>query len=229
MKAYLAAIALAALVPAAALAEPVTIEYTYKIQSIGVNNAWSETTWVDSTDLMGFNVAANEFVTSRVTYDTNQPLELIAGTPETGTYALQGKFGYSVQFQNSPAAITLENESQQYLRVSAWNAGDGTYFTTYTVSGGNGSAVPNAYQLGSFDVFTGSTPFNALPGPGHVFGPVYGMVAEYSYVTGDPSAPSLYLRGVVTSAQVIASVPEPATWALLLAGLPLLLLRRKAR
>lgn len=229
MKAYLAAIALAALVPGAALAEQVTIEYTYDVQYIGVDNAWGETAWVDSTNLMGFDVAYADRVTTRVTYDTSQPLELISGTPELGTYALQGKFGYSVQFQNSPTAIILENESQQSLWVRTWVAGNGTYFATYTISGGNAGSRPSAYQIGGFEVPTGSTPFTALPRAGQVLGPVGGHPAEYYYNTGNPSAPSVYLRGVVTSAQVISSVPEPATWGLMLAGLPLVLLRRKVR
>jgi hypothetical protein len=210
---------------ATANAEIVTFEYTAAIIDLTEWGPWSPIAYhVESSNLPGFTVSNGETITGRLSYDTSMQLvpnpdfpsghvyELGSTAKITHTFTLQGS-GTSSSVDSSPGVQMEDYSSGADQLTFTGNAGGNNWWETYlsltaTRPGYQPAVLPGAAELGGTSGYT----------------------ANSFYITFWDAGIQLNADAKISSFHVVSSVPEPSTYAMLLAGaVPLLLRRRKAQ
>lgn len=211
MKKSALACATALLLSSAAHAALVTVEYKVPVNWMSVETATS-VDFPTSNDLPGFTVAVGDILTGRFTYDDATPLtESTSGIHATGEVAHSltfGEHGPTIAFTDPLALQTNHLFGRDSLNLF----GDAYY----------GSGSPTRISVVSyFAAPLGTTTPGTLPSAQdwqqyHAARPT-SSVELYMYRDGT----TFSLSGDHISLQVLPSVPEPATWGMLAAGLGL--------
>lgn len=222
MKKLAAALALGVLACTASAA-PVTVEYTFRIEHLAESLAGtSNFTPVQSSDLHGFNIAIGQTAKGYLTYDSEGWLNLDS-LPWQEDYRYNGTLSNMIRFENGAAAGPMTHEATMRVHDS-WTVDN------YWIEGSSGSSwdVPTsrAYVQFADTAHPGYlAPF--VPSADTWSSVTPGGRVSYDYWTGNDTANSLWLSGTPVSFRVVSSVPEPTAALMLLAGIPLLLRRRR--
>ncbi len=232
MKAKIGAMLATLLCAASAQATVVTYNFTAAITSVremvnpfyGVN--------VDSSTLAGDVIAINHTVHGTFSFDTDTPL-LYATNFDWGTARVYEAFTASLNQasfafdQNSIGLSTATDIGTPHFYHGVDDSTAGTDGLRLSASVANGNAY-NYMDLVFRDYDGVASDGGALPAkvPRSLF-----EVAdfEYTYQHFPPGGPIAYLKasGALTSLELVSSVPEPTTYAMLASGLGLLAWRRK--
>ncbi|WP_165390786.1 PEP-CTERM sorting domain-containing protein [Pseudoduganella lutea] len=204
-----------------------TLQYTATIGTIS-DGGFPEQ-FFSSATANGNLIVIGDTVTGRFTFDSEQVpvLESDYGLAAEAQYGYNAATTSFVQFDKTGYS-QVSNTGSSYIRVTdsrdpAYSP-DSVHLVGYTYSYNPvfSSAVSLSLQAPSADTLDGT----ALPSS--EFASLAGTF-QYSYgyfTTGGYQ--SLLFRGDITSLSVVSSVPEPGTYAMLLAGLGIVCWRRRA-
>lgn len=221
-KAILLALALLS-TAATARAAIVTFEYTARIDELSERDIWGPSVGVGSSDWAGFTIGTGATITGRLSYDDNTPMRLDNDSWPRDRYIMTNvntnSFLHSVTFDESGVTAASNTGGLSVRDTDNYDALEVRSGMRGAPSGWSINAdfhVPRAgFQSGA--LFTTQELHDVRP---------YALWATFAEVGGYGV---LQATGTVTSFRVISSVPEPSTYAMLLAGaVPLLLRRRKA-
>lgn len=228
MKKASIALGLALLASAAtANAEIVTFEYTAKIIGLEQRGIWSPVgEQVQSSDWAGFVINTGETITGRLSYDTSTQLVRDLDYPWGYVYksVSPANITHSFTMQGSGTSLSVDATAGVTLADSP-ESGDGL---TFTGNAGGSDWSETSFSLAA--VRPGYQPA-VLPGAGELseVGGTRGFTADSFTITFWNPGYYVAAASTITSFHVVSSVPEPSTYAMLLAGaVPLLLRRRKA-
>lgn len=228
MKKTLCILAAGLALSGAAQAERYTLHYTAAIDQI--TNASAPAQLLPSATANGNLISTGETVTGWFTFDTASQI-VQQGDWSSGAFA---QYGYdaatasAVQFgQSGYRQISTPNLSSIWVddRRNPVYGLDGVSLMGPTILEDSGltSNVYLYFQAPSVDAWTDTAiPVAALPALDGWF------QYSYGYFNDNGEYQSLLFRGAMTSASVVSGVPEPGTYAMLLAGLGLLAWRRRA-
>jgi PEP-CTERM motif len=204
-----------------------TLHYTARIDTIG-DGGFPEQ-FFSSATANGNLVSIGDTVSGRFTFDSETPPVLLNdfGTLVQAQYGYDAattsfvkfdKTGYSQSAATGSSFIGVTDNREAsygpdmvsfightYSYAPVFSSAVSLFFTAPSADALNDTALPPAL-LDSFD-------------------------GEFRYVYGsftDTGYQSLVFRGDITSVSLVSSVPEPGTYAMLLAGLGLLAWRRRA-
>lgn len=213
----------------AAHADTYTYRYTATITSVSNCNTPLDCQAVDATSFGGENVALLQTIRGEITYDTATPPAVVDSwggtnfaTYETGSTGT-GNGGF-VAFDGKSLGISAtEGGKHYYHRV--------TDYATSADYLGLGVYINDGATFRSFDLDFWGNP-GTFDGAALPHGVPMDQIAStrftYAYFELNPLSPLRYARGELTSFELVSSVPEPGTYAMLLAGLGILAWRRRA-
>ncbi len=220
----IAAFACAMLLAVAARAERLTYEYTATVTSLTQFALGDDhVDFLQQATLPGGAIAIGDTVTGRFSFDT-------AWLP-----AAQGNMGTQAYADYSPAdpvsaafaqGLLFASTSQHSLALvidqsNALNGNDLLAFTSaYTTT-----AVTETLGVEFSDPAAALLTGTALADTGAILNAANGSF-HYAYTTNTPFV-TIRAGGALTGLHLVSAVPEPATYAMLAAGLGLLAWRRK--
>ena len=220
MQKFLATVAAGLLLSQLAHAEILTFQYTAKVSNIEENdNA------VQSSSFAGGQISLGDSMTGTITYDTALPVvsRYDYGFSTDITYNPLNSLELSMQIPTG--GVNFEANYYTFAGTSYHPKGSsytdtfsaGAYRYLYMPNGGMSQEVlVVAFGDSTHTKFSDNIPgLNALGFDSNSI--------RYQYVGQQKS---LNLQGTITDLRAIQSVPEPETYAMLLAGLSLLGLRR---
>lgn len=205
-------------------AELYTLHYTAKITDISRLGTFPEEFPVSKVTIRNQVINLDDTVTGSYTFDTSaSPMSRYNyGSGTKAHFGNDAPFGAIVQFDRTgyremssmySTAITVEDASadsgdHDYVRFDGNTYGNdwvgfGLHFTDPTATALSESTIPTT----ALSLFNSSFYFGSV-----------------SYT---PGVSSYRLKGEVTSMSLVSTVPEPSTYAMLLAGIGLVAWRRK--
>ncbi|WP_229419235.1 PEP-CTERM sorting domain-containing protein [Pseudoduganella dura] len=218
---FLAGLAMAG----AAQAERYTIHYTTSIQTI--ENSESPTGSFSSATAGDHVISLGDTVTGRFTFDTESQVLQYSDQAATGL----AEYGY-----DQATTSVVQFDKSGYSQASSPGISTVWVFDRKVSTYGNDSVSFNAPTWldhpGYISVVDLSfvAPFDTLNGLAVPTTGLYGMNGwfqySYSYFT-DEGQTNFIFRGALTSMSLVSAVPEPGTYAMLLAGIGLVAWRRR--
>lgn len=206
----------------AAHAERYTLKYTATISSIEDTRQWPIPSY-ESASADGNVISLGDTVTGYFTFDTAMP-PIQSGT-SWARYGSDEAFGHVIVFDKtgfSQQATTYHSQIDvTTASAGGWDRDWVSFQAPMYYMDGPGYAAATTL---SFQAPAGTLGDTALPA---TLSPFTGWFT-YAYVSYADDE-TLVFEGNITSASIVSSVPEPGTYAMLLAGLGLVAWRRRAR
>ncbi|WEF31054.1 PEP-CTERM sorting domain-containing protein [Pseudoduganella chitinolytica] len=224
MQKLLTVLAIGLTLSSAAHAELYTLHYTAKISSISQLGAFPEELPVSTVTIRNQVINLDDTVTGSYTFDTSaSPIaQYNYGSGIKAHYGNDAPFGATVQFNRTgykevssiySSAVTVEDAAVDYGDTDFVRFDGNTYREDWV-----------GFGLNFFDPT--ATALSAATIPTTELGQFNGAF-YFGSVSYTPGVSSYRLRGELTSMSLVSAVPEPGTYAMLLAGLGLLAWRRK--
>jgi hypothetical protein len=208
-------------------ADLVTYEFTASFLSLTESNPALGDTSVNSTMMPGFPITVGDVLHGSFTLDTSTPLlsSIPSGSGTFNTYAADaGQNAFAATFGGNPYTLNTANASYGFATQDQL-PGQGEDAVYLGVNRDLNTGGSEALQLVVSDPSATALGYNHIPDSLAAF--TQGTF-RYYYSTGmAPHALVLTATGAITSLTMVSSVPEPATYMLLVAGLGLLAWRNQ--